>query len=199
MWVATDQGVAERIRDRPEAVAPELIGDLHRNGRACVNSPLDECVDVLDVEEDARGCSLPAPLASSSRACGNGSESITRESPIWISGVSDLPVRRLDTAPFLGAERLLVVPERLCCVVDGQVGSGGVVALWNRLNCSLSLPPFCAFDAETLAGHSRHLLSSLCINVRLVRASRLVSFLAPSADARTIDRHVDLAEKFEVS
>ena len=47
---------------------------------------------------------------------------------------------------------------------------------------------FCAFDARDPSGHSRHLLSCLWINVspRAREPPRLV--LAPSADARTVDR-----------
>jgi hypothetical protein len=47
--------VAERVGERAEAVAPELVGNLHRHGRTRVDCPLRDRIDVLDVEEDACG------------------------------------------------------------------------------------------------------------------------------------------------
>lgn len=48
--------LAERIGDRPEAIAPELIGDLGCYRCARVDRLLDGRIDILDVENDLCAC-----------------------------------------------------------------------------------------------------------------------------------------------
>src|SRR5215216_401814 len=71
--------VAERILDGAEAVAPELFRDLHQNLGAGIDCLLHDAVDILDVHEET--LVPPSSFGGFVDACGNGSESITRESP----------------------------------------------------------------------------------------------------------------------
>ena len=133
--------VAERISDRAEAIAPELVGDLHRHRRARVDRALDDRVDVLDVHEDA-GARAAELLRGSRRALRKlVGEHHERVSDLEL-GVADLAVRCVHAHALLRAERLLVVRDRGGRIVEGQIRGSGVIPVGNRLHCHGSSPPF---------------------------------------------------------
>jgi hypothetical protein len=124
--------VAERVGDRPEAIAPELIGDLHRERRTRVDRLLHDGVDVLDVHEDARARAAQLLGRPGRRLRRRVGEHDHRVSDAEL-GVADPVVRRIHAHALLGAERTLVVLDRLRRVVDGEIRREGVVPVRNRL------------------------------------------------------------------
>jgi hypothetical protein len=80
--------VAERIGDRPEAIAPELVGNLHGHGCARVHGSLHDGVDALSEQEDAR-----ARAAELLRRAGGGlRERIRRMMIDWPISGSACPI-----------------------------------------------------------------------------------------------------------
>src|SRR5262245_9499667 len=131
--------MAERVCDRAEPVAPELVLDLHRRGRARVDGFLHHCVDVLDVHEDA-----DARAAQLRRRLGARLWERIRQHHVRVADdelrVPDPPVGAVHADGLFGAEGFLVVLDRLRRVVDGQIGRHRVVALGNWLYSQLPSP-----------------------------------------------------------
>src|SRR6266540_3485289 len=131
--------VPERIRDLAEAVAPELVLDRHRHGRARVDRLLNDLVDVLDVQEDADGCATELLRRRQGRLRHWIGEHEHGVADLQL-GVSDGVLRTRHAPTLLCTERPLVELDRLRRVFNGEGRGEGVIVLGNRFCHG---PPFC--------------------------------------------------------